>query len=47
MQADGLAGYFDGLLGADSERRPWTLQLIRCGLAIGNLVYPFYINERT
>jgi len=41
-QADGLAGYFISLLGADAERRPWTVHLIRCGLAIGNLVYMNY-----
>jgi len=41
-QADGLAGYFVHLLGIDTERRPWTFELIRCALAIGNLVYMHY-----
>src|SRR5262249_27942891 len=35
MQADGLAAYIISFLDADSERRPFTLELIRCGLAIG------------
>jgi len=42
VQADGLAGYFISLIWADAERRPWTFELIRCGLAIGNLVYMNY-----
>ncbi len=41
-QADGLAGYFIHFLGIDSERKPWTIELIRSGLAIGNLVYMYY-----
>ena len=42
QQADGLAGYFTHFLGIDSEKRPWTFEMIRCGLAIGNLVYMYY-----
>ena len=41
-QADGLAAYFIAFLGVDGERRPWTIELIRCGLAIGNIVYMHY-----
>jgi membrane-associated phospholipid phosphatase len=41
-QADGLASYFIALLWLDSERYPWTMELIRCGLAIGNIVYMRY-----
>jgi membrane-associated phospholipid phosphatase len=41
-QADGLAGYLISFLGIDSERQPWTVELIRCGLAIGNIVYMSY-----
>ena len=42
VQADGLAGYFQSFVNIDSERHPWTIELIRCGLAIGNLVYMSY-----
>ena len=41
-QADGLAAYFISFLDIDSERRPWTIELIRCGLAIGNIAYMHY-----
>jgi len=41
-QADGLAAYFISFLGIDGERRPWTIELIRCGLAIGNILYMNY-----
>jgi hypothetical protein len=41
-QADGLAAYFISFLDIDSERRPWTIELIRCGLAIGNILYMYY-----
>jgi len=41
-QADGLAAYIISFLGVDSERKPHTIDLIRCGLAIGNLVYMNY-----
>src|SRR5262249_8084751 len=39
---DGLASYFISFLWLDSERYPATIELIRCGLAIGNLVYMAY-----
>jgi membrane-associated phospholipid phosphatase len=41
-QADGLAAYLVSFLGIDSERRPHTIELIRCGLAIGNVFYMSY-----
>jgi hypothetical protein len=41
-QADGIPQYFIHLLGIDSASKPWTIQLMRCGLAIGNLVYMHY-----
>jgi hypothetical protein len=41
-QADGLAAYFISFLWLDSERYPATIELIRCGLAIGNIVYMYY-----
>ena len=42
QQADGLAGYFVSLLGIDNTSKPWTMELIRCGLAMGNVVYMNY-----
>jgi hypothetical protein len=41
-QADGLANYIMSFLWADSERRRHTVELIRCGLAIGNIFYMSY-----
>ena len=41
-QADGIPAYFMHLLAMDSGSKPHTLQLIKCGLAIGNLVYMHY-----
>jgi len=41
-QADGIPGYFMHLLAMESAGKPHTLQLIKCGLAIGNLVYMHY-----
>ena len=41
-QADGIPSYFIHLLGIDAASKPWTIQVIRCGLAIGNLVYMHY-----
>jgi len=41
-QADGLAAYVISFLGMDSERRPHTIELIRCGLAMGNIFYFYY-----
>ena len=42
VQADGLAAYIIHFLGASSQRYPWTLELINCGLAIGNIAYMTY-----
>jgi hypothetical protein len=42
VQADGLAGYVFALLGIDAERKPWTIELVNCCLAIGNIVYMYY-----
>jgi membrane-associated phospholipid phosphatase len=42
FQADGLPAYVIHFLGIDSERKPWTIELIRCGLAIGNIAYMWY-----
>ena len=41
-QADGLAAYIVSFLGIDGERKPHTIELIRCGLAIGNITYMNY-----
>jgi hypothetical protein len=42
VQADGLAGYFYSMLGVSAERRPWTVEYINCGLALGNIAYMHY-----
>jgi membrane-associated phospholipid phosphatase len=42
MQADGLADYVIHFLAADRGRHPWTVELISCGLAIGNIAYMSY-----
>jgi hypothetical protein len=39
VQADGLADYIIAFIGASEARRPWTIELISCGLAIGNIAY--------
>jgi hypothetical protein len=41
-QADGLAAYYIAFLNIDGERKPWTIELINCALAIGQLVYMHY-----
>jgi len=41
-QADGLADYVIHFIAADRGRHPWTIELVSCGLAIGNLVYLYY-----
>ncbi|HRH85828.1 MAG TPA: hypothetical protein PLO41_03180 [Rubrivivax sp.] len=41
-QADAIPAFFVHLLAMDSVSKPHTMQLIRCGLAIGNLVYMHY-----
>lgn len=42
MQSDNVAAYFVHFLGMDTPSKPWTAELIRCGLSIGNLVYMHY-----
>jgi hypothetical protein len=42
VQADGLAAYIISFLDLDHERRPNTVELIGCGLAIGNIFYMSY-----
>jgi hypothetical protein len=44
MQSDGLADYIIHFIGASRGRHPWTIELISCGLAIGNIVYMYYKN---
>jgi membrane-associated phospholipid phosphatase len=41
-QADGLPNYLIQLLGLDADRRPHTIELINCGLAMGNMFYMYY-----
>ena len=38
-QADGLADYVISFIGASQARHPWTIELISCALAIGNVAY--------
>ena len=42
VQADGFPEYAIAFIGASEARYPWTIELIDCGLAIGNLVYSYY-----
>jgi len=42
LQSDGIPAYFLHFLGIDRTSKPWTMELIRCGLSIGNLVYMHY-----
>jgi hypothetical protein len=42
VQADGLARYITQFIGSDQRRRPWTSELVGCGLAIGNVAYMHY-----
>lgn len=41
-QADGAGEYFIAFIGASRGRHPWTLELIDCAHAIGQLTYMFY-----
>ncbi|QIE55523.1 phosphatidic acid phosphatase [Pikeienuella piscinae] len=41
-QADGIHDYLIHFIGADGSDHPWTIELIRTGLSIGNLVYLAY-----
>jgi hypothetical protein len=38
-QADGLAGYIIAFVNTYQSRYPWTIELVNCGLAIGNIAY--------
>jgi hypothetical protein len=38
-QADALADYMLAFVGANRARYPWTVELVSCGLAIGNIAY--------
>ena len=38
-QADGLADYVLAFIGASQAKHPWTVELVSCGLAIGNVAY--------
>jgi hypothetical protein len=42
IQADGLADYFLHFIAASQGRHPWTIELVNCGLAIGNIAYMSY-----
>lgn len=41
-QADASTDYIIQFIGADRTRHPWTIELISCGLAIGNVAYMYY-----
>ena len=41
-QADGSAGYITAFIDTNESRRPWTMELINCGYAIGNVAYFYY-----
>jgi membrane-associated phospholipid phosphatase len=45
VQADNIPAYFIHFIGADSVRHPATMELIRCALTIGNVVYMVYKKE--
>ena len=42
MQADNGPDYIVAFICANAVRFPWTLELIDCGLAIGNIAYSYY-----
>jgi hypothetical protein len=42
LQADNGPDYIVAFLGAHTGRYPWTIELINCGLSIGNIAYSFY-----
>ena len=42
LQSDNIPLYFMHFLGMDAAGKPWTTELMRCALAIGNLVYMDY-----
>ena len=42
LQADNGPDYIVAFIGAHIERFPWTIELIDCGLSIGNIAYSFF-----
>jgi hypothetical protein len=42
VQADNGPDYIVSFIGASMARFPWTIELINCGLAIGNIAYAYY-----
>jgi hypothetical protein len=42
LQADNGPDYIMAFIQAHIERYPWTIELINCGLAIGNIAYSYY-----
>jgi hypothetical protein len=42
MQADNGPDYIVAFISANAVRFPWTLELIDCGIAIGNIAYSYY-----
>ena len=42
LQADNGPDYIMAFIGAHIARFPWTIELINCGLAIGNIAYSHY-----
>jgi hypothetical protein len=42
VQADAGPDYIVAFIGASHARHPWTIELINCGLAIGNIAYSYY-----
>ena len=42
LQADNGPDYIVAFLAANIGRCPWTIELINCGLSIGNIAYSFY-----
>lgn len=41
-QADAIPAYFMQLLQLDPNAKPWTAELVRCGLSIGNVAYMYF-----
>ena len=41
-QADGSAGYITAFIDTNESRCPWTMELMNCGYAIGNVAYFYY-----
>ena len=42
LQADNGPDYIVAFIGANVARFPWTIELIDCGLSIGNIAYSYY-----